>query len=65
VPILLIDGLTPKDLTVLSADVFKELNGRLCLFILDNADNEEEVKQTLSTIKDHYFLLTSRYNFLM
>ena len=59
VPLLLNDGITPKGLDILVADIFRELRDKVCLFLLDNVDNPD-VHQLLSGQQTHFSILTSR-----
>ncbi len=59
IPLLLNDGVTHKSLEDLSAEIFKELQAKKCLFLLDNVD-DPSVGNLLSRETSHFTLLTSR-----
>ena len=62
IPIKSGDHETFKSVTILANEIYDCLKDKECLFVLDNVDNKKQVKDTLSQMKHHFTLITSRLN---
>ena len=61
IPLLMNDGVTPKDTKTIASEIYSQLETAKCLFVFDNAESEGE-KEVFAAFKgNHYFLMTSRY----